>query len=181
LAAGAYFTPAILARSGIGPAADVRALGRPVVADLPVGERLLDHVGTGLAFEPSEALHAGMAEHVAGGRLCEPHAMVKHASSSCLPGSFDLHVLSWVEASAEPGRYAASMGVFLVAPRSHGRVRILSAEPAALPLVERGHLSCEDDLGPLVEGLELARRLAATEPLRRLPASELRPGSIPLP
>ena len=43
LAAGVYGTPAILMRSGIGPADDLRTLGIPVIADLPVGRRLMDH------------------------------------------------------------------------------------------------------------------------------------------
>ena len=44
LCAGAYGSPAILLRSGIGPAADLRELGIPVVADRPgVGAHLLDH------------------------------------------------------------------------------------------------------------------------------------------
>ena len=41
--AGAIHSPAILQRSGIGPAALLRGLGIPVLADLPVGENLLDH------------------------------------------------------------------------------------------------------------------------------------------
>ena len=42
--AGAYHSPALLIRSGIGPAADVAALGRPVTMDLPgVGTNLADH------------------------------------------------------------------------------------------------------------------------------------------
>jgi choline dehydrogenase len=43
LCAGAIHSPAILQRSGIGPAALLEALGIPVLADLPVGENLLDH------------------------------------------------------------------------------------------------------------------------------------------
>jgi choline dehydrogenase len=43
LCGGAYGSPAILMRSGIGPAAHLGELGIPVVADLPVGERMLDH------------------------------------------------------------------------------------------------------------------------------------------
>ena len=44
LAAGAYGSPAILLRSGIGPAGHLRALGLPVVAHRPgVGANLVDH------------------------------------------------------------------------------------------------------------------------------------------
>lgn len=43
LCGGAYGSPAILMRSGIGPVAHLREHGIAVVADLPVGERLLDH------------------------------------------------------------------------------------------------------------------------------------------
>ena len=68
LCAGAYGSPAILLRSGIGPAADLRALGIPVVADRPgVGAHLLDHPdlifanGDDLAAVPasSPAVRAG--------------------------------------------------------------------------------------------------------------------------
>ena len=43
LAAGAIHSPAILQRSGIGPAPLLRHLGIGVVADLPVGESLMEH------------------------------------------------------------------------------------------------------------------------------------------
>jgi choline dehydrogenase len=44
LCAGAYGSPAILLRSGIGPAAELRGLAIPVIADRPgVGAHLLDH------------------------------------------------------------------------------------------------------------------------------------------
>jgi choline dehydrogenase len=43
LSAGAYGTPAILLRSGVGPARDLRRLGIEPTVDLPVGRRLADH------------------------------------------------------------------------------------------------------------------------------------------
>src|SRR5476649_643508 len=43
LCAGAIHSPAVLQRSGIGPAALLKSLGITVVADRPVGEHLLDH------------------------------------------------------------------------------------------------------------------------------------------
>src|SRR5262249_9595498 len=43
LSAGAYGSPPILLRSGIGPPAALRRLGIDPVADLPVGSRLLEH------------------------------------------------------------------------------------------------------------------------------------------
>ncbi len=43
LSGGSYGSPAILMRSGIGPADDLRRLRIAVAADLPVGKRLQDH------------------------------------------------------------------------------------------------------------------------------------------
>ncbi|PNG62220.1 dehydrogenase, partial [Vibrio vulnificus] len=43
LSAGAYGSPAILLRSGVGPADELKALSIPLLADLPVGRRLKDH------------------------------------------------------------------------------------------------------------------------------------------
>src|SRR6202041_2405182 len=42
LCGGSYGSPAILLRSGVGPAADLAKLGIDVVADLPVGQHLQD-------------------------------------------------------------------------------------------------------------------------------------------
>lgn len=43
LAAGAYGSPQILLRSGVGPSAEIHRLGLELVTDLPVGEGLMDH------------------------------------------------------------------------------------------------------------------------------------------
>ena len=50
LAAGTFNTPQILMLSGIGPAQHLRDFGVSVVADLPVGKNLQDHLGAYMTY-----------------------------------------------------------------------------------------------------------------------------------
>jgi len=182
LAAGAYFTPAILLRSGVGPEDELSRHSIPVVQALPVGEALLDHHGTGIGWERTPVLDQEGADHVARtGPVFRPHSFVKTASTSCAPGSWDLHLLSWVSPSDDGSGYEAGMSAFHMKPGSAGRVRLRSGEPAALPMVERGFLRDPGDLDVVVEGIELARELAAQRPLARLLGAEVAPGPERLP
>ncbi len=178
LTAGAYFTAAILLRSGIGPESELQRHGLPVVAALPVGERLLDHCGSGIAWEPTEELQALTVTHVSEtGGLFEPHAVLKAASRGCPVGSWDIQLLPWTNAfKGTRDRFEFSCGCFHMKPLSEGRVRLRSADPTDLPEIRRGFLTDHRDLPVIVEALELARAVAAAEPLQRLLARELTPG-----
>jgi choline dehydrogenase-like flavoprotein len=178
LTAGAYFTPAILLRSGIGPEDELARHGIPVVATLPVGEVLLDHHGTGINWLSTELLDRLTADHVRRtGRLFEPHALVKAASNACAEASWDIHLISWTNEADDEQGYEASVGVFHLKPRSTGQVRLRTRGPADLPEIERGFLREPSDLTTIVEGLELARALARQAPLARLLGPELAPAS----
>ena len=132
----------------------------------------------GSAGAATDALDRETADHVARtGPLFLPHAFVKAASSVCAASSWDLHVLSWTNPTDEGTGYEASMGVFHLKPGSSGRVRLRSRDPTELPVVERGFLGDPSDLTTIVEGLELARALAAQEPLARLLGGEREPGA----
>jgi 5-(hydroxymethyl)furfural/furfural oxidase len=52
---GAIHSPAILMRSGVGPADHLRELGIRPVADLPVGNDLIDHpmIAMSMALKPA--------------------------------------------------------------------------------------------------------------------------------
>jgi choline dehydrogenase len=176
LTAGAYLTPAILLRSGIGPEPELARHRIPVVATLPVGAVLLDHHGTGVRWQSTELLDQVTADHVRRtGPLYEPHALVKAASSACHASSWDLHLLSWTNAAEGRDGYEASVAVFHMKPASAGRVRLRSCDPRDLPEVERGFLGDPSDLRTIVEGLELTRALAGQAPLARLLGLELAP------
>jgi choline dehydrogenase-like flavoprotein len=176
LAAGAYFTPAMLLRSGIGPEAELRRLGIPVVQALPVGERLLDHCGTDVAFDVVPTLQSETEAEDAERGVFASHVVAKVASATCPPGSWDLHLVPWISRLAN-GRFRAYVIVFHMKPLSSGSVRLASTDPTMPPLVERGFLSREEDLVPLLEGIELARAIAGQEPLRGLLDTEVGPGA----
>jgi choline dehydrogenase len=177
LAAGAYFTPAILLRSGIGPEAELDRHGIAVLEALPVGERLLDHCGTDVSFDVAPQLQSETEAEDAERGVFASHVVAKVASSSCPPDSWDLHLVPWIS-RLEDGRFRAYVIVFHMKPLSSGSVRLASTDPTEPPLVERGFLSREEDLGPILEGIELARAIAAQAPLRDLLDTEVAPGAF---
>ena len=63
LCAGAIHSPAVLQRSGVGPGALLRGLDIPVVADLPVGEGLLDHPLMGALLRMREGRRVSTLQH----------------------------------------------------------------------------------------------------------------------
>jgi choline dehydrogenase len=153
LTAGSYGTAAILLRSGLGN-------------ELPIGENLVDHPGIGLAWAPTQALHDDTAAHEAA------HGPLFQAHTALTPP--DLHLLPWTN-PAPGGGYEVSVAAFFMKPRSRGRVTLRSDDPRDPPRIDHGLLADERDLEPVLRGVELARQLAATEPLRRYAGEELRP------
>ena len=61
-------------------------------------------------------------------------------------------------------------------PESRGTVLIRSPDPQVHPAIVANYLAAETDRRCIVEGLRLARRLAATEPLKPYIAEEIEPG-----
>jgi len=154
LSAGACGSPAILLRSGVGPEAQLDALGIDVVAPLDaVGANLQDHASAKLVFEPSDELRERT-------RAQGPPVPF----SNGIAKTDDLHVLPIAERTGD----GAHLTVALLQPASRGRVRLRSADPAVSPEIDHRLLSDRRDRQALLDGLQLAHRLAATEALRRL-------------
>jgi choline dehydrogenase len=175
LAGGTYCTPAVLLRSGVGPAEDLLALGIDVAVDLPgVGANLHDQPMVAARWEGSPELAAAMDEAAAQGWTPDEQVLAK-ARSSHEHDAFDLHLLPYSPTQPER-RWIAAAGALL--PRSRGRVSLVSRDPEVLPHVDHGFLADPEghDLAVLAEGLALMRELAATPGLRRLLGRELAPG-----
>jgi choline dehydrogenase len=184
VAAGAYGSPAVLLRSGLGPAGELAAASVEARADLPgVGRNLVDHPALTVWLRPTAALLEATAAHYAADPA-RAQSVIRARSQRCAPDRSDLHIVIGVEES-EPDEPPFASGARLaycfvcgLKPESRGRVRIRSADPEALPVVEHGFLSDRDghDVSVLVDGVRLARRLAASKAMAGLCEGELAPG-----
>jgi choline dehydrogenase len=174
LTAGTYGTPAVLLRSGIGPAGELRALDIEVVADNPgVGANLHDHPSFELIFRRTHELDRRDAAFVASGHTVpDEQGFAKVASSLCRSAPFDLHLFSEMLTESRPGIFVAGL-----TPRSRGLVTLTSTDPEAAPRIDHGLLSDPEghDLAVLVEGVELAREFASRPELAALLGRQMEP------
>jgi choline dehydrogenase len=184
MAAGAYGSPAVLLRSGLGPAGELAAVSIEVRGELPgVGRNLVDHPKLDMRLRPSASLLAATAALYAAGPA-RAQSVIRAKSRHCAVDRSDLHLgLGVFESDPdEPpftsGERLPDIFVCALKPESRGRVTIRSADPQVLPVVEHGFLTDRDghDLSVLVDGVRLARRLAGTKALSGLCEGELAPG-----
>lgn len=170
LSAGAYGSAAILLRSGIGPAKDLAALGIPLLADLPVGQRLKDHpfYYNAYAAKPETI---GAQSPAIGAKLWTRSTLAK-------PGELDLHITAThlFPHELSPTGVGFVLAVALTLPQSVGKFRLASRDPLAAPVIDLNFLAEAGDRARLLEGVKLARQLGRGEPLAAMVHSELAPG-----
>jgi choline dehydrogenase len=174
ISAGAYGSPAILKRSGIGPEVELNELGIPVREALPVGEGLREHFGVPVRFTPGEEFAAEIGEHRRRHDDASIAGVFKARTGACPEGLWDLHLLT-ATFPAGDGVVLALSSMLLQAEWT-GSVRLRSTDPSDLPRVLEIDLDTGRDLDAALEGVELARRLVGAEPLRERIAEELAPG-----
>ena len=171
LSAGTYISPAILMRSGIGPAETLRSLDIPLVTDLPVGRRLQDHPLFPTVWSiRKEALGLGYPPI---------GAMLWTRSRHALGDETDLNIST--AALPQDGQSSASamflLFAALVRPRSVGSLTIASRDPRVAPVIDLGFLKESADAERLVDGVEIIRQIAAHAPFADLIGAELVPGA----
>jgi choline dehydrogenase len=171
--AGAFESPKLLMLSGIGPADALRALGLPVVCDIPeVGRNLQDHMLLGVGYEcpvdlPAPALlaEAGLFAHTRPGMAAaSPDLQYFFGPVKFVPQQY---------LTDGPGFTFAPI---LARPHSRGQVTLASADARDNARVDPNYLSNEVDLEVLEYGIRFARELVATAPFRGFRGREIAPG-----
>ena len=147
LSGGTYGSPAILMRSGIGPAADLESLDIDVVMDLPVGRRLQDQafIPNGFALAPE---YLQMVPAVG--------SLLWTASSEAVGDELDLHVTvtHLLPGSFSPTGGAIVLAASVVLPESTGTLKLASRNPQDAPLIHSNYLGTGRDARRMLEGIQ---------------------------
>jgi choline dehydrogenase-like flavoprotein len=174
LAAGAIGSPALLLLSGIGPAAELTALGIEVRSDRPgVGRNLQDHLLSGgnlyrarRPVPPSKYQHSESLMYVdrSGGGPA-PEVVLACVIAPVVTEAF----------AAPPIGSAYTIMFGFTRLRSRGTVRLASADPASPPLIDPNYLAEEYDREIYLEALDMARVVGSAAALADWRAEELLP------
>jgi choline dehydrogenase len=169
LSGGSYGSPAILLRSGVGPAADLAQLGIDVLADLPVGRNLQDQPFYYNAYAlKTDALDMRPAVG----------ALLWTQSSEARDDQLDIHiaVTHLMPPEYSPTGGAIALSVAVVKPDSRGTVTLRSRDPQEQPEIDCNFLAEARDLRRMLEGVRLARKIGRRPALARFLELEIIPG-----
>ncbi|MEV5432944.1 GMC family oxidoreductase N-terminal domain-containing protein [Streptomyces sp. NPDC052701] len=182
LSAGALATPRLLLLSGIGPRADLRRIGIPVVHDAPaVGTRFGDHPQIVLDWAPRDDL-GEPAESWLGGCL---HLSSAGTSAPCAdrgPGDVEIlqSLIPMVGLTSGAVRVPGAPLSFLASvqlPRPTGRLRLRSADPAVPPRIDYRYPSAPEVRRRLRTAVRVTAELLGTPPFAALTSGLIEPVS----
>lgn len=197
LSAGAIGSPQILMLSGIGDPDDITPHGIEMVAEVKgVGKNLQDHlqarpvfktsVGTintetsnllkqamiGMQYALTQRGPMTMAASLGTGFLkTEPHLKTP---------DIQFHIQPWsADSPAEgPHKFSAfTASVLQLRPESTGRLSLRSANMNDHPQIHPNYLATDTDCRTIVKGIQIARKIAQTNPLRAHITEEHAPGA----
>ncbi len=157
LSLGAVHTPKVLMQSGIGPEAELRRHGIPIVQNLPgVGENHQDHIAFGCTWEYAEPQQVG-------GGGCEAVLYARSDSRLQAPDIIQCQLEFAVPPPPEVGLAAPehgwSMFAGLAQPKSRGRVRLSGPGHNDPVVIAPNSLSEPGDLETAFRTIELCREL----------------------
>ena len=192
ICAGAINSPQLLLLSGIGPAEHLAELGIPLTLDSPgVGQNLMDHIQVPVAYhclapislvgkdapdqvrryeqEKMGLLTSNLGESGGFVRL-DPAAPAPELQYHFGPDWFLRHGFEC------PAGHGFTILAGLVGSKSVGQLRLESADPLAPPLIDFACLSHDHDVHVLLQGVKLARQIAAAPAMNPFRGAEFLPG-----
>jgi choline dehydrogenase len=171
VSAGAFDSPRLLMLSGIGPAAQLERIGIAPVADLPVGENLIDHLLIGIVYSsqrPISDVNAYNTESCAFTRSTPDRADCDVEISFAKEPHFA------PEAHDGVPRYTIIPGI--TRPKSRGTVRLTAADADAPLAIDPNYFHHPDDMAAMIRAVRLSREIGEQAALAEWNAGEYFPG-----
>lgn len=182
LSAGAYGSAHLLLLSGVGPAEQLAAFGIPLVADLPVGERLQDHYMVMINYTTDEEslMTAASEDNLA---LLQSEGSGPLTSNIGEGGGFietrdglegpdvQFHVapvLFYDGGLGGPVTHGFAAGPCVLKPTSTGALTLRTADPATAPRIVHNYLTSEEDQRSIVAGLRTALEIAEQSAMKAI-------------
>lgn len=201
LSAGTLASPGVLLRSGIGPAAELAALGIPVAVDAPaVGHNVQEHCGV----SQSRLVDMPTYNTMVGPLQLAGHLLRYVAARRGILSSIAVHAMAYVRSTPElpepdiamsflplaigfvgghpklAQRAGVTIGSQVVRPSGRGRIRLRSRDPAERPLIEHALLEHPRDLALAIAGARKVAEVFAAPALRAHVVGDHEPAEIPI-
>lgn len=194
---GAVNSPQLLMLSGIGPGEELSRFGIEVLHDArETGANLADHLDITVLAATRGRDAIGMAPGLLPRLVRSGFAYAKHrqgelTSNVAEAGGFvksdparerpnlQFHFIPAL--MRDHGRkttfgYGVTLHVCDLLPKSRGRISLASRDASAPPKIEANYLSHPDDIGVLLDGLKIARRVLEAPAMKKHIKAELLPG-----
>ncbi len=198
LSAGALQSPAVLMRSGIGPAQHLEALGIPVEVDAPeVGQNLQEHASFHTTFQVTIPTYNTMMRPLILAREFLRYVLFNTGLMTIVPVEAMAYLRSRPDL-AEPdvklsfGLMCFDMekrkphelpGVTVFAnvakPKSRGEIRLRSSDAADKPVIDHRLLGHPDDVAALISGVKQVQELFRTPALSKVTVRGFSPNPVP--
>ena len=197
LCSGAYGTPALMERSGIGQAARIRDLGLEVVHDLPgVGENLQDHWHIRITHKVknTKTLNSRVSSFFGRAMLAAEYALRRTGPMSAQPPLLAAFAKVMEDAPAPDVQIHASAAsydrvggpvhdhpgitssVCILRPESIGHCHAVAADPEKQPEIVHNFLATDYDCEIAARSVELVRKIAAAPAMAKFEPEETSPG-----
>jgi 4-pyridoxate dehydrogenase len=199
LAAGTFNSPQLLMLSGIGPASHLHEFGIKVVADLPVGRNLQDHLGADMTYRRKQpgTFHREMRFDRMAASMVRAY-LFGSGPGTVVPGGLHAFIKTRPElavpdiefmfrgTAAKPHlwfpmvrpAFVDGFGIrpTLLHPDSRGELLLGSADPLAPPRIVYRFFTAPNDLPTLREGFKRAREVAFQKAMDPYRDAEINPG-----
>jgi choline dehydrogenase len=176
LSLGAIHTPKLLMQSGIGEEAELKRADIAVRQALPgVGRNLHDHPAFGCIWEQSERAVPGVPRSQTACFWKTSNVLDAPNFYAYSHGGPDATPENAVRFHPPAASWSLAVGT---RPKSRGAIHLTGADPADPVKIDANYLHDPQDLKDLIAGLDIAREIGNSAPLRPFTSREVAPGAL---